>query len=226
VTSRSAELLTGQTTPEGEGDCQSPDFRFLVGDKRPKNHVGAYYLPFYNHEVDIFKLVAVPKKTMSGEGDNQSLDLGELDMLERIPERFLMEAVANRPSDLQRVEIREGPQEFDEQRKSGLKVDIQRYHPSKDTSQSKPTKEKRAEKHFTVIARLIFACKAPMRVLSRAVACRPQIPQWRKKWRCSQMNGISRNRIALHVMLNGRRNPTRSRWQLSTNGSYSTLNRV
>jgi len=63
---------------------------------------------FSNHEVDIFNLMAVSEERMSGWRDNQSPDLGELDTLERVPERFLKEVIRIPPSDLQRVEVWEG----------------------------------------------------------------------------------------------------------------------
>jgi len=52
--------------------------------------------------------MAVSEERMSGWRDNQSPDLGELDTLERVPERFLKEVIRIPPSDLQRVEVWEG----------------------------------------------------------------------------------------------------------------------
>ena len=83
----------------------------------------------FNHAENILHVAAVLDERISGRGQDQSLNLGEFNTLQRVLERGRNEIT--RPSYLQCMEIREGLEAFDERRKGGLiPRKVYRHEPS------------------------------------------------------------------------------------------------
>ena len=117
-----------------------------------------------------------------------------------------------RPRYLQRVQIWEGLEAFDELGKGEVVPHSQhRHEPSEDTNQAPNQRQRRARKYLVMVARDMSARRASIMVLRflERIGPEPQSGGGSRHSTRSHTHGSSRTRIALHVMLSGSRNRNR-----------------